>query len=38
MFQRNAFSSVCIDEYILILGPYFIIISKIEVLKHLLLL
>ena len=25
MFQRNAFSSVCIDEYILILGPYLII-------------
>ena len=23
MFQSNAFSSVCINEYILILGPYF---------------
>ena len=29
MFQSNAFSSVCIDEYILILGPYLIINSKI---------
>ena len=34
MFQSNAFSNVCIDEYILILGPYLIINSKIEVLKH----
>ena len=34
MFQSNAFSSVCIDEYILILGPYLIIDSKIKVLKH----
>ena len=29
MFQSNAFSSVYIDEYILILGPYLIIDSKI---------
>ena len=26
--NNNDFSSVCIDEYILILGPYLIIISK----------
>ena len=29
MFQSNAFGSVCIDEYILILGSYLIINSKI---------
>ena len=29
MFQSNDFNSVCIDEYILILGPYLIIDSKI---------
>ena len=29
MFQSNAFSSVCIDEYILILGPYLVINSNI---------
>ena len=34
MFQSNAFCSMCIDEYILILGPYLIINSKILVLKH----
>ena len=34
MFQSYAFSSVCIDEYILILGPYLIIDSKIQGLKH----
>ena len=27
MFQSNAFSSVCIDEYMLILGPYLIILK-----------
>ena len=32
--QSNAFSSVCIDEYMLILGPYLIIDSKIKILKH----
>ena len=35
MFQSNAFSSVCFDEYILILGPYLIINSKILSLKAL---
>ena len=34
MFQSNIFSSVCIDEYILIPGQYLIFISKIKPLKH----
>ena len=29
MFERNNFSSVCIDDYILIPGRYLIIVSKI---------
>ena len=33
MFQRNIFSSVCIDEYFLIPGEYLIFISKILTLK-----
>ena len=33
MFQSIAFSSVCIDEYILILGPTLIINSRILSLK-----